>query len=145
MGLHNEALVKGPGVVIGRKGNPGLVTWVNTDFFPIDTTFYVVPKEPDFPLAFLVHALEALNLPLLGADSAVPGLNRNIAYGTKLVIPASEVLAEFAKRASAIRNRIEIGKNESRTLAALRDALLPKLISGELRVPDAERITGSCV
>jgi hypothetical protein len=31
---------------------------------------------------------------------------------------------------------------ESRTLAALRDALLPKLISGELRVPDAERIVG---
>jgi type I restriction enzyme S subunit len=32
--------------------------------------------------------------------------------------------------------------NQSRTLAALRDALLPKLISGELRVPDAERIVG---
>ncbi|WP_407062683.1 hypothetical protein [Chloracidobacterium thermophilum] len=31
---------------------------------------------------------------------------------------------------------------ESRTLAALRDELLPKLISGELRVPDAERIVG---
>lgn len=30
--------------------------------------------------------------------------------------------------------------HESMTLAAIRDALLPKLISGELRVPDAERI-----
>ena len=30
-------------------------------------------------------------------------------------------------------------------LAALRDALLPKLISGELRVPDAERIVGRCL
>jgi type I restriction enzyme S subunit len=29
---------------------------------------------------------------------------------------------------------------QSRTLAALRDTLLPKLISGELRVPDAERL-----
>ncbi len=35
--------------------------------------------------------------------------------------------------------------NQSRTLAALRDALLPKLISGELRVPDAERIVGRAV
>jgi type I restriction enzyme S subunit len=34
---------------------------------------------------------------------------------------------------------------ESRTLAALRDTLLPKLISGELRVPDAERIVGRSV
>lgn len=40
--------------------------------------------------------------------------------------------------------RQELG-NESRTLAALRDALLPKLISGELRVPDAERIVGRAV
>jgi type I restriction enzyme S subunit len=36
-------------------------------------------------------------------------------------------------------------ERESRILAALRDALLPKLISGELRVPDAERIVGRCV
>ena len=36
--------------------------------------------------------------------------------------------------------RIVVDKHESRTLAALRDTLLPKLISGELRVKDAERI-----
>jgi type I restriction enzyme, S subunit len=35
--------------------------------------------------------------------------------------------------------RAEANKAESRTLAALRDALLPKLMSGELRVRDAER------
>lgn len=34
---------------------------------------------------------------------------------------------------------------ESRTLAALRDALLPKLISGDLRLPDAERIAARAV
>jgi len=34
---------------------------------------------------------------------------------------------------------------QSRTLAALRDTLLPKLISGVLRVKDAERIAGRCI
>jgi type I restriction enzyme S subunit len=38
--------------------------------------------------------------------------------------------------------KVAQNERESRTLAALRDALLPKLISGELRVPDAERIVG---
>jgi len=40
---------------------------------------------------------------------------------------------------NALRNKVVAAVNESRTLAALRDALLPKLISGELRVKDAER------
>ena len=37
------------------------------------------------------------------------------------------------------------GERESRTLATLRDALLPKLISGELRVKDAERFIASAI
>lgn len=44
VGWHNEPLVNGPGIVVGRKGNPGIVTWVPKDFYPIDTTFYIVPK-----------------------------------------------------------------------------------------------------
>ena len=47
VGWHDEGLVAGPGIVVGRKGNPGVVTWAHSDFFPIDTAFYVVnpPKE----------------------------------------------------------------------------------------------------
>ena len=41
--------------------------------------------------------------------------------------------------------KIRQNLRQSRTLAALRDTLLPKLISGELRVPDVERIVGRCV
>lgn len=39
-----------------------------------------------------------------------------------------------------IMNTMKAKDEESRTLAAIRDALLPRLISGELRVPDAERM-----
>ena len=51
IGLHNKGLVKGPGIVVGRKGNPGTVIWVDDDFFPIDTTFYIVQKS-NTPLSF---------------------------------------------------------------------------------------------
>ena len=40
VGWHDKGLVVGPGIVVGRKGNPGVVTWAHGDFFPIDTTFY---------------------------------------------------------------------------------------------------------
>lgn len=41
--------------------------------------------------------------------------------------------------------KIRAMQDEVETLAILRDTLLPRLISGELRVPDAERIVGRCV
>ena len=63
VGWHDEKLVDGPGIVVGRKGNPGLVRWVPTDFYPIDTTFYVVPRESTPGVHFLFYALEWQNLP----------------------------------------------------------------------------------
>jgi type I restriction enzyme S subunit len=56
-----------------------------------------------------------------------------------IVVPPARVVATFNTLAAAVRARNEEMVEECRTLAALRDALLPKLISGELRVNDAER------
>ncbi len=53
--------------------------------------------------------------------------------------PPVPLVQMFTSTAEAIFKRIDEAAHESRTLAALRDALLPKLISGELRVKDAER------
>jgi type I restriction enzyme S subunit len=53
--------------------------------------------------------------------------------------------AEVGNRIETFLNRKALCIRESRTLTALRDALLPKLLSGGLRMPDAERIVGRCV
>jgi len=139
VGWHDEKLVDGPGIIVGRKGNPGIVTWVPTDFFPIDTTFYVVPKGEYWSVYFLFHALRAQNLASLSADSAVPGLNRSLAYMSKQVMPNSALLEAFDRLIGPLYKRIHHNEEESDNLAALRDTLLPKLISGELRVKDADR------
>jgi len=46
----------------------------------------------------------------------------------------------FDSTASALWSRINLGSNETEKLASTRDALLPKLISGEIRIPDAEKM-----
>ena len=56
--------------------------------------------------------------------------------------PPPEVLAAFDRVVTPLDDRIETSEEQSLSLAAIRDTLLPKLISGELRVPDAERIVG---
>ena len=92
IGWHDEALVQGPGIVVGRKVILRVVTWVESDFFPIDTTFFVVPTHPKTSLYYLCYALTSLNLASFGADSAVPGLNRNIAYMTKMLAPPGRLI-----------------------------------------------------
>ncbi len=134
VGWHDERLAKGPGIVVGRKGNPGIVTWAPTDFFVIDTAFYVMPKGSCHSLRFLFHALRAHDLASLGADSAVPGLNRNLAYMSPQILPSPLALERFDAITRRLGDRVHACSQETRTLAALRDTLLPKLISGELRV-----------
>jgi len=133
IGFHNEFLVKGPGIVVGRKGNPGIVTFVHTDFFPIDTTFYVVPKN-NSSFYWLFFTLSDLNLPNLGADSAVPGLNRNIAYMSLVAVPPQDLCYEFENLIKPLFEKIQVNNKETQTLAELRDTLLPKLMSGQVRV-----------
>jgi len=134
IGWHNECLVKGPGIVIGRKGNPGIVTWVHTDFFPIDTTFYVQKKDRETSLYWLYYTLVSLNLPNLAADSAVPGLNRNFAYMSEVAYPSNDLMRKFNDFVKPLFLKIHANEQQSRKLAALRDALLPKLMCAEVRV-----------
>ena len=134
VGWHDEKLVDGPGIVVGRKGNPGIVTWAYSDFFPIDTTFYVVLKEVNGGLPFLFFALTNQDLPSVSADSAVPGLNRNLAYMNRQLVPDRLIVDEFNDYAAAIFTRRHRLEEESRVLAAQRDALLPGLVSGDVGV-----------
>ena len=134
IGWHDASLVAGPGIVVGRKGNPGIVTWTHGEFFPIDTTFYVVPKDTNSGLPFLFFALTSQDLPSVAADSAVPGLNRNLAYMNRQLLPDNRVAAEFNIYASDIflcRHHLD---EESRILTTQRDALLPGLISGKVKL-----------
>ena len=133
VGWHDEKLVSGPGIIVGRKGNPGTVAWSHDDFFPIDTAFYVVPENPDPALHFLYYALIDQDLPSIAADSAVPGLNRNLAYMNKLLVPKRLLMEIYDSYVETMFIRMHQLGNESAALSLRRDTLLPRLVSGELR------------
>jgi type I restriction enzyme S subunit len=135
IGWHDEKLVSGPGIVVGRKGNPGVVTWAHGDFYPIDTTFYVEPIGACRSFYFFYYALSLHNLANLSADSAVPGLNRNHAYMSNQVIPSQVVLTAFDSQIAPVFAAIQANEEQSRNLGTLRDTLLPKLLNGELALP----------
>ena len=129
VGLHSEMLVSGPGIIVGRKGNVGSVFWSPTDFYPIDTVFFV---KSDISLYYLYYNLQEQNF--LNNDAAVPGLNRNQAYLLPLVVPAGNLLNKFACIVKPIFDAVHTIRRKNDNLRRTRDLLLPRLVSGELDV-----------
>ena len=56
-----------------------------------------------------------------------------------IVVPTQPILSAFSDRVLPLFNKRRLNIEENQTLANLRDTLLPKLMSGEIRVKDAER------
>ncbi|WP_414039225.1 restriction endonuclease subunit S [Acidithiobacillus sp. M4-SHS-6] len=137
-GFHNKAIVNGPTVIVGRKGTVGSLYWEDRPCFPIDTVFYV---QPEAPLPFCYYLLEDLPLREMNTDAAVPGLNRENVYRLKVVAPPTALIAAFAESTSRFRNIIAAVSRDSETLAKIRDTLLPKLISGEIRVSESKPLS----
>jgi type I restriction enzyme S subunit len=86
-----------------------------------------------------------VNLVPFVTGAVQPKLSQGNMKAIPMVQPPPEVNAAFRQTAEPLFTKLRANHDENGVLAALRDALLPKLISGELRVPDAERIVGRAV
>jgi type I restriction enzyme, S subunit len=78
----------------------------------------------------------------LADGGAYPAVRPEIVSATQVPRAGQELINEFSKQVSPMIAGIADNDHTSRSLAQLRDTLLPKLISGELRVPEAERFVG---
>jgi type I restriction enzyme S subunit len=129
VGTHKTALVEGPAIVVGRKGNVGSVYWSPCAFWPIDTVYYVPKEQSDFWLY--------LTLPSVGfqnTDAGVPGLNRDFAYSRKCLVPSQLLRRLFDETVESMFAQITTLENFNRKLAEARDLLLPRLMNGEIAV-----------
>jgi len=115
---HNNYYVEGPGIIVGRKGTIGSVYFEKRNFFPIDTVFYIEPKDENYNIRFLYFLLSTLQLNKLDSDAAVPGLNRNVAYQQKVSIPPLEIQRKIASILSAYDDLIE---NNTRRIQILEE------------------------
>ena len=129
VGWHDEALAQGPGIIVGRKGSFGSVYWSDTDFFPIDTTYYI---KSEFPLRFLDQLLRTMEF--IDSHAAVPGLSRDQAYGLSFTEPPEHVMSHFEEIVRPLYDLRHVLARESCVVQEMKDLLLPRLVSGELDI-----------
>jgi len=129
VGHHEKALVKGPGIIVGRKGNVGSIYWSDRDFFPIDTVYYV---DQSSTTLYLFYSL--LHTRFINTDGTVPGLNRGFAHSCEILLPKKELFTLFQETVAPVHDQISQLQNYSEALERARDLLLPRLMNGEIAV-----------
>lgn len=116
-GTHNEAKVKGPGVVTGRYGTLGEVFYITDDFWPLNTSLYVKDFKGNDP-QFVSYFLRSLDLGRSNAAGAVPGVNRNHLHQLEVSAPLPPTQRRIASILSAYDDLIE---NNTRRIAILEE------------------------
>lgn len=138
-GTHAEAMAKAPGVVTGRSGVLGRVFLALEDYWPLNTTLWIKEFRAATP-CYAYEVLRLLDFQSFNAGSAVPTLNRNHVHGLPYLIPDRRCVEAYEAIALQLQQRARLNRQAANTLSTLRDTLLPRLISGQLRLPEAQSL-----
>jgi type I restriction enzyme S subunit len=121
-----------------RPGN-GSYAFISEDGLTGSTGFAVLrPRQVQHAQYVYLAATAAENIEALQhlADGgAYPAVRPEIVAATQVIKPSEAVINRFSRIADALLAKVAENERDSRTLTVLRDTLLPKLISGELRIP----------
>jgi type I restriction enzyme S subunit len=141
MAYVTEPLFNEPILLTGRVGTLGTVFRIRTPCWPSDNALVVIAKDAA-AYEFLYFQMQRIEFSALNRGSTQPLLTQTDLKAQPMVVPPTALLHRFHEVVSSLLSACDQRANQSATLAALRDALLPKLISGELRIADAEKIVG---
>ena len=134
LNYHSGFMVKGPGVVTGRSGTIGNVHFIESDFWPHNTTLWVTNFKGNSP-KFIFYLLTYVGLERFSTGSGVPTLNRNDVHGYCAAIPTS---ADEQTAISAVLSDmdIEIAGLEAQLAKtrAIKQGMMQELLTGRIRL-----------
>lgn len=119
-GTHDTSLFKGPGVVLGRKGQGHLgVEWVERDYWVIDTAYSLIPLSAEVDLRFAYYLIKYVGLNHLKDGTSNPSLSRET-FATQLFpLPPLEEQRGIAATLWAIDAKVESAKTARSTAERL--------------------------
>lgn len=127
-GKHDKYLVKGPGIVVGRKGSVGEITWVEKDFWPIDTAYWVSLKGDDYDLRFAYYVLLSAKLARLSISTAIPGINRDDILAVKVNVPELKEQISFRESLEKLRSLSNKYTENLQALANMKASILSSIL-----------------
>lgn len=131
---HNEYKVCEPGVITGRSGTIGKVTYVNHKFWPHNTSLWVTSFKGNNPL-YIYYLFTHIGFERFATGSGVPTLNRNDVHEFKTAIPnCKSEQSEIVAILSAIDTEITTLETKLTKARQLKQAMMQKLLTGQIRL-----------
>ena len=133
---HNEYKVKGPGVITGRSGTIGKLQYIDTDYWPHNTSLWVTDFKGNYP-KFVFYLYQKLNLSKFGTGSGVPTLNRNDVHDTLIHIPSHDEQKKISMCLDNLDHLITLHQRKLEKLKEYKKGMLQKMFpkNGE-KVPE---------
>jgi len=123
LGYHNQFKTKGPGITIGRSGTVGLPQYVETNFFPHNTSLFVKDFKGNDP-KYIFYILKTFGLNERKTGSGVPTMNRNHLHPLKVLAHLdSQDQQKIASILSDLDSKIELNNNINTELEAIAKTL----------------------
>lgn len=121
---HDTAAVKGPGVMLGRKGVVGSVYFIDEDYWPHDTSLWVKDFHGNHP-RFVYYFFKSIapRLAQMDVGSANPTLNRNHVHPIPISWPPLPEQKAIARILGTLDDKIELNRRMNATLEAMARAL----------------------
>jgi len=140
-GLKKTVMLKKGELILSNSATPGLPMFLNLDACIHDGWLYF-PQKSLFGDLYLYQLFLVVRDELLmqGNGSVFTNLKTDILKNHLVVRPSEPLMKEVEGRLNSIHGRSLLIQEEIASLVAARDVLLPKLLSGQLRIPDAEKI-----
>lgn len=140
-GLRKTVLKEKGSLILSNSATPGLPIFLELDACIHDGWLHF-PKKRHFGNLYLYQLFLVIREELVaqGNGSVFTNLKTDILRAQTIVVPSSLVLELFEGWMKPTFEKILALNIQTQTLAKLRDTLLPKLISGELRLPDAQKL-----
>ena len=145
---HDTPMVSAPGVVMGRKGTLGKVYFLDSGFWPHDTTLWIKDFKGNNP-RFVYHFFSALDVQRLDSGAANPALNRNQVHPISVAWPPVDKQEEIADRCDGVCAMAEklavLYKRKLDALEELKKSLLHQAFSGELTARQTSEVMAEVV
>lgn len=132
---HNVFKVKAPGVVTGRSGTIGKVTFVEDDYWPHNTSLWVTDFKNNNP-KFIFYFYSIFNLDKYNAGSTVPTLNRNDVHSIKKIIPQLDEQQKIASFLTSVDERLTLLAQQKEKLELYKKGVMQQIFSQKLRFKD---------
>jgi type I restriction enzyme S subunit len=137
MAYTNRFLYDFPILLTGRVGTLGVIFRMSDPCWTSDNTLILISSKPEYYL-YLYFQLKQADLIVLNRGSTQPLLTQSDLQKVEIPLPPEKMFMDFNHIVLPMFAKIDANEKESRTLASLRNSLLPRLMRGEVRVKDVE-------